>query len=584
MKIDITKTTEELKNYIGQFDTISFVTQYYYALNTHLRRGYKTLNVKSPHRQIMYLLSLFMDTKPDGKKVFDRITGDAKKIESLLEEIETGYRENYLDSVKNFDIGLNASKKLLVANQTFVNYFVNGELNYTEQEIDRIEKMFMHHQEFIQTETGLQLDDYLLFFEVTDFIDFHKMEQFIEDTTNDEIEQIFAETINKNIKPSSEQFEKLFNIAESALYKLPIHVDLLYKMISKNKIDILLDIFSITRDEDRKLRYYTDESALQKKPIIRLNDEYIILPIQKQLIHAIFNFLFETCLKATKDGKGILRRKDKFLEEKTFEIFHNFFDGNARIFKNYYVEENEKDLIVLYRGVAFIIECKAYDYREPLRDPAKAFQRIRDDFKKGIQTGYNQAWAVKKKFLETKPLEIKDKDGSIIETISTKRYRSCFSIVISNERYGQIQCDLGLLLELKENDVYPWAVYIDDLETFLLTLKRKNSFFGDFTTWLNVRELLHGRLLCFDELELCSYFLMRPKEFANLCRLTDKLFVSSPDMNLLFDNLYQTGLGFMNERNLDKKIIKECLLSKELKLKMPAVIKEYKKNYGKKTY
>jgi len=43
--------------------------------------------------------------------------------------------------------------------------------------------------------------------------------------------------------------------------------------------------------------------------------------------------------------------------------------------------------------VAFVIESKATQQREPLRDPEKAYTRIKDDFKSnaGIQKAYEQA-------------------------------------------------------------------------------------------------------------------------------------------------------------------------------------------------
>jgi hypothetical protein len=50
-KIDIEAKSKELKLYISQFETYSFVSQICYALNSHLRMGNKILKVESPARQ-----------------------------------------------------------------------------------------------------------------------------------------------------------------------------------------------------------------------------------------------------------------------------------------------------------------------------------------------------------------------------------------------------------------------------------------------------------------------------------------------------------------------------------------------------
>lgn len=51
------------------------------------------------------------------------------------------------------------------------------------------------------------------------------------------------------------------------------------------------------------------------------------------------------------------------------------------------------DLVILLGEVAFVVESKATQQREPLRDPEKAYTRIKDDFKSnaGIQKAYEQA-------------------------------------------------------------------------------------------------------------------------------------------------------------------------------------------------
>lgn len=579
-KIDIAHKTRELKQYISQFETATFVINYYYALNTHTRTNSELLTLYSPLRQTLYLLSLFLSTEPSENKIFDLVTGDSKKIEKLLNEIEDGYRYNYTEDLSSNQLNEELIKNhLMVSNQTFLNYFVNGELNYIEQGVDKIEKTFTQFNSHILEKTGLYLQDYLDFYEITEFIDQRKLEQFLEKAHTPETHKIINDKPNKNI--SKDEFARLFEIIDNALNTLPIPIDLLYEFMPKEKVDKLLKFFSCHRYSLESDLSFIDECLLMQKPIVWISDKFVIMPCQKQLLQAIYNFLFDLSKSYKNNERKIYEKRELVHEEKTFDLFNDFFSGEAKIFKNYFVDNKEKDLLVLYKNVALIIECKANKYREPLADPEKGFSRIKRDFQHSIQKGYDQAIKVERLFKRTPSVEIKSNKGKLIEIINTNKYHFIFSIIVTTERFGQIQCDLGLLLKVNNDEKYPWSVGIEDLETFLITLKRKDNFYGELISYLTSREKLHKRLICFDELELASYFLMQKDIFIRNCNLNNSLFYSSPDVHLLFDRLYQTGLGFKNERNIERKVERltgfEQAFHKALKLKTPEIIINYKK-------
>lgn len=584
-KVDIIKKSQELKSYISQFETVSFTTQICYALNSHLRLGRKIINIESPARQLLYLLSLFLSTEEKkGLKVFDLISGDFKYIEQLLFEIEKGYRYN---SLYNLDENVDKERIRIeeVANSTYINYFVNAPLNYTEQEIDKIESTFTTYQDFILTNTHLELQDYLDFFDATEFIDQLKYQEYLKNTHTIEHLEIIQEIKEKGSAADSKKFTKLFNAVENSIFNLRIHKEELEFFIPSEKINSLYTIFSIKRNnkDNSDYLFYTQECPLMRKPLIELPDGSIIIPMQKQLIHSIYKYLFEICYKLDKSNRRILERRDDRLEEKTKDIFEMFFNNEAKIFSHYYIGNNEKDLLILYRNSAFIVECKANKYREPLFDTEKAYVRIKDDFKKSIQKGYEQALEVERIFELVDFFEIKDQKGEVVAKVNTKKYQNIFSIIVTQERLGQIQTDLGLLLEINENDLFPWSVYIDDLETFLITLSRKENYYGEFITYLHNREKLHTRLNSSDELELAALFLTQKEIFIKCCNM-NAIFSSNPVNDRFFDELYQFGFGFKNERNLNHKIEKVAVNShkiknrlKELKLvKTPQIIREYK--------
>lgn len=56
--------------------------------------------------------------------------------------------------------------------------------------------------------------------------------------------------------------------------------------------------------------------------------------------------------------------------------------------------------------------------------------------------------------------------------IKTKNYHKAVSIVVTLERFGQIQTDLSTILKIYGKDDYPWSICIDDLEIFLLQMEK----------------------------------------------------------------------------------------------------------------
>ncbi|UPT69963.1 MAG: hypothetical protein M0D53_12585 [Flavobacterium sp. JAD_PAG50586_2] len=201
---------------------------------------------------------------------------------------------------------------------------------------------------------------------------------------------------------------------------------------------------------------------------------------------------------------------------------------------------------------AFIIEAKGYNIREPLREPSKAFIRLRDDFNSSIGYGYEQTLRIESKFFNRGDLVITDDKGKVIKTVKTTDYEdNDFSIIINLNSFGQIQNDLSILLTKDEDDVFPWVVKLDDFEVIVLTLLKLKKGPGYLIEYLLLRESLHGRLICGDELELFGAFIQNliPKEIFE----SDIVLVTNPMHAAIFDELYHKGLGFKDEKYLTEK-------------------------------
>jgi hypothetical protein len=549
MSDQLTNLTLELQANISQFEHRSFVAQWCYLCNAHWRQHTKLVRLRSPVSQLMYLMSLYHRLPFKGTKRFHGYGEEYDKIEFLLNEIEKCYGElpAGVDRMSEEDI-----KRLQITKSTFLNYYLNAPLSYLEQDVDRIKETFKQFEPFIIKETGLQIQDFIDFFFLVTNMEMKKYERYFNHAYS-KGEVMLAKCFSQNPKSlTDEQILHLSYLSENAVYDLSISISDLKAEMDPEKVQTMLIVFSLLRDENPELLYYTDPCDYHRRPILMTDADRIVMLYSKGLITAIYEYLFELCGNVDQNGRKVLKRREDFLEEKTFNVFRDFFGPSAKIFTNYMIGGTEKDLLILSGSSAYIIESKANKYRIPFRNPVKAYARIKDDFDKCITKGYRQAKEVEDLFYDEQDFVIKNDRGVVIETIDPAQYENVFTLIVTQERFGQIQCDLNYLLEISEDENYPWAVFIDDLETFLITLKRKEDHLNELNNFLLAREQLHGRLFCYDEVELCSYFLFDREKFIKNCNRTE-IFRSQPDANLTFDLLYQVGLGFKDELNLADK-------------------------------
>jgi len=373
-----TRLATELKTLIRCFEHCSFTSHIAHMANIYVRRGQVAL--RSPVRQLMYLISLYHATDLTGTEIYIPGSEKDKKMIALLNEIEEGY--GYKARSSNTDnLSEDAFAKLLVTKSTFLNYYLNAPLTYYEQDIERVERTFRHFEPYIIQETGLAICDFIEFFTVLSKLEIDRGTKYLNNDFDSDpvLESIKA---GKKIKDLTlEDNVHLKEVGSKAVYEMAIPITHIYEIMGKEKAEKLLLYFTLMRKENPEYLYYTDPCSYLRDPIIIMDGLRIAMIFSKQLINAIYEFLYELCGEASTPGKKVSERRDQFLEDKTAELFQDFFGSQARIFQSYYLNGNEKDLIVLQDRNVFIVECKAHKYRVPLRDQDKAYDRIRDDFK-----------------------------------------------------------------------------------------------------------------------------------------------------------------------------------------------------------
>jgi len=514
--------------------------------------------LSSPQRQLYYLAGLLMTSGPANgtENMYD--PEKWSEIVDLLNQIEQAYAAMFFPKEEEI-VDEHWQKVRQVAMPSFLDYFNQGPLNFEEQIINWVKDLYTPLNAIVQKETGLQTSDFLQFYENIDALHQQNFQGVGPKGTPRANWRDYAKVkmINTAPEPLKAMMAERMGDMEPSMYFMADHgiIDRFYahEIVSadlpQDKVEAILQLLSAERSPSDFL-YYTamkPGNPLYVKPIANLgNGMYQVFEV-KQVIHAIENLLEKICTSNKADITALVARKGNLLEDRIEDLFKKLLKKDFKICRGYYVDGCEQDLLVLWKNYAFIIEAKGYNVREPLRDPDKAFVRIKDDFKGCIGYGYDQCYRVESKFLAGQPLEICDNKGNITEIIDTKPFEdNAFSIVANLKTFGQVQTDLSSLLEVADEGSYPWAVKLDDLETFILTLLAQGKGINQFLKFLEMRESLHEKLICNDELQICGGFLTGAITQDKIDK--QDMIMTSPDLGDIFDQQYRKGMGFRDEK------------------------------------
>ncbi|WP_339625408.1 hypothetical protein [uncultured Winogradskyella sp.] len=552
-----------MKDLVSTYDTQWFLGDLT-ALTQSIasRRAQDQLGMlSSPLRQLYFLGGLLVSSDDSKGEDVQYTPEKWNGIVRLLNEIEKEYEHLFFPKEEE-KVDEEWLKIRKVAMPSFLSYFNQGPLNYEEQIINWITDLYLPFDTVIEEKIGVTTSTLITFYNTLDTY----------------IQNNFRAIGPKGIAMRPD-WEKYTNLKSAPSPDIPAFFladfeaqrpmmtymmdkgmidrffpeDIVNENLSLEQINTILGLLSCSRAQSDFLYYTATKpgNPLYKTPIIRLSDGLHQVFEVKQVIHAIEALLQDICSSTSKSKDKLIANKGQLLETRVVDLFTKFFKDEIEIYTSYYVDGCEQDVLILWKEYAFIIEAKGYNLREPLRDPSKAFPRIKDDFNDCIGYGYTQAKRVQDKFASQALLRIEDKKGNLIKEINTSQYEdNDFAIIVNLNSFGQVQNDLSTLLDVGE-DVYPWAVKLDDLEVFILTLiakKKKPHYLIDY---LSSREELHGKLVCSDELEICGGYLkgmLTPK-------MVEKAPVikTHPNMVEVFDLLYHKGMGFKNEKLLAEK-------------------------------
>jgi hypothetical protein len=561
MSLDI--KSKELKDIIATYNSDWLLGDLSSLIHAGRERANDQIGkLSSPLRQLYYLAGLNISSNPiDGIDI--RYTPEKwEQIVILLNEIEAEYEKIFYPA-KTEDVSEEWKRIRQVAMPSFLSYFNQGPLNYEEQIINWTRDLYTPLDSIIENETGLRTEDFIVLYINLDNL---RHKNFQAHSSNIELLRPNWEKYTKikmGVIDEAPDFIKEMGEERRHLFTFMSDHGIIDRFYPKEITSVNLPIekvkailkYLVTIREKSDYLYYTEikpGNILFEKPILDIGDGMYQVFEVKQVIHAIEELLKKICTNSLENSTKYIKKKGKLLEDRIVEPFSSFFKSDFKLYTGYYVDGCEQDILFLWKKYAFIIEAKGYSLNEPFRNPEKAFVRIKNDFNACIGYGYTQTRRIEKKFIDGVPLKIMDKDGNLIEEIDTNQYEQDFSIIVNLETFGQIQCDLSTLIKLEEEgDIYPWAVKLDDLEIFLLTLIAQKKKPMDFVTFLLMRETLHEKLICADELEICGGFLIEKLKQKQIDKAN--VIVTTPDLADVFDKQYQKAMGFKNEKYLYEK-------------------------------
>ncbi len=541
---------DELKEFVGRYSVRSILETI--ALNLCIMHSGKdiflTTQLSSPYKQYLYLAGIRISIN-GGEANIDE--NGVHRIGELLEKIAHNYAAAYFDSPgknEEFDKWYRARE---ISMPAFINYFDSDILNYEEQEVNRIKIWFNHYDNFFEEKFNFTTQSLIdIWYTIVEYL---RMKQIEENKRIENIRstlldshQSFLINIEKGIsyEEAIEKEREKFSIDDLTLQDIfSIPIQFLYDKFRKETIDNFLEVFCIT-EQTREFRYYTQKNPFAQQPLWRCSNDSIFCPIYKQLLHAIFDFLY-TNLKESSYKEKFYRHRDIAVEKQTKSLFESLFPPTAKFYSSVYEKpdaHNEHDLLILHKNKIFIIEVKAGRIREPLRDPDKAYIRIKRDFcgDTGIQKAYDQALHLKRYIQSANHVSLFNQAGVEVVQINSSQYNECYLFCITADNYGLLGTQLSILLNKPEEEHFPWVCNLYDLENIIHFFKKKKYNLNIFLKYINLRMTYHEKLYAFDELEICGAFLQ--DEIKGILKKAKKehfdMIAFSPQMSDIFDDLY----------------------------------------------
>jgi len=507
------KELKQLTSTISLESLINFISMRQFEFN----HG-KSTTLSSPFQQGTYLLGLAASQEePTNPTEFNDHLD--KKISKLLTRIFSFYTLNYFDVDKNNE---NDKQTKLVVMSAFIHYFFTSKTLNSHQIKEWIFFWFKDYSTILQENYKFSVEDLLSFStlledEIQNNFDERKKEiQLLDLYRQRFLEKCDEDIANfplemQRIKDDSELQGKMKNFFDNSLKVFSVPISKISDKFESEKLDNILNVFSLKRGDAEEIIYLTDKNPIQFKSLF-IDKDRIYYVANNSFFIAIINFLENFLYKEVKSAQKNIQNRDKKLESKTTELFKRLCSSNAEFYESAFQNANstnEHDLVIYDNGVLLIVEAKASPPKEPMRDAEKAFIKIRDHFKSsaGLQKAFDQANSLKNRVLDDQKLTLFTKKGKLLIEIPLVEIKVIHTICVTRDDFGALGCNLNYLLDKQEGESYPWVIDIANLDSIVQAWDHLELNYSDFYEFLSQRNQLHNKVISMDELEYVGAYL-----------------------------------------------------------------------------
>ncbi len=546
----VERVVQELTQLLGGSSTASVVgTCITYCLHRANDASF-TEGLVSPARQLSFLLGLLVSTpEPDNPRHFDE--GQWGRCRELLNEPFAAYQEIFWPDAHEIGKLTHEWKRTRdVAMPAFLHYFNSGILANTDQITQRIKLSVVPFDDSLKSRLGASATELLA---IADWI--AQRLQTALDTLNESLD---AEKRSRlALLDEAEQrgldLEGLRKLAEESGHRTKADAMLRsLDELGRVRLSELLEefdetgrvywiLFTVARGDGPALTYPTEESIIDTKPLVLVDDDGALCASVNDLFTAILK-VGERLLSSGETRETFFAVRDAGLEQQVEAVIARILDKSARILLNLYETPDaqyEHDLIAISGTAVFFVESKARPPIEPFRDPERAFQPLKHAFgsDRGIQGAFEQGARLRRRLDAGEDVELFDKKGNGVVVLRASDLKERLCICATRDDFGALATDLKLLLDKRAEEPFPWAVNILDLQQIAKAWQYLGWGTKEFVEYLTLRSKLHGKVLEFDELEFVGFHI-RHGQLSELLAADADVIMLEPSYSQFFDELH----------------------------------------------
>ncbi len=515
---ELIETVGRLESKLADYSTEAIAGSLAVVWLSDANRVHDKYGLTSPFRQILYLQAIALNTpEPSESQEIDDVA-----LQSCFDDVSLIF-----DYYTHSFFPTNEERKALpkewfeetaTSMPLFLDYFNTGRvMGSTVQIIEKLRLYFPPQDRCLKDMLGISATEIVA---VVEWIS-SRLQSRIEETQETllELEGHRGEFLNimeTQGVAEAQDFMKTPACVETAtrFYNLTLrpHSLLLSELVDafgEALANAFWSLFTISRGRKPRAVYPTETLDVATAPLLLLEEGVASCPNFHALPLAAIERLDST-LRGSDSRDSYFKARDRILEEEGERLLKAILPPEAICLAGAFETADcqyEHDRIFVSGDVLLALEAKASAMREPLRDPQKAFQRAKDDFRsnKGIQKGFDQGMRILHKLEAGETVRLFDSKGHEVASLDPKIIQRRFVICLTAEDFGWLATDLGLLVK-EESDPYPWAVNTVDLDSFIDALHFRGWGFSEFVSYLEQRRELYGKLKTEDELTVAGWF------------------------------------------------------------------------------